>query len=66
MRAYGKSLMAKFRLQMTVNKKLDAGKECRVYHIGPRKNCLVRHYIDPVSKLAVAEEILLQINGEGG
>lgn len=59
MRAYGKSLMAKFHLQEMVNKRLDTGKECRVYHVGSHKNFIIRHYIDPVSKMAVAEEIPL-------
>ena len=59
MRTCGKSLMAKFHLQEMVNKSLDAGKECRVHQVGSHKNFIIRHYIDPVSKLAVAEEIPL-------
>lgn len=59
MMASGKSMAAKIQLQAMINKRLDAGKECRVYHSGHQKNCLIRHYIDPISKLAVAEKIPL-------
>lgn len=55
----GKSLSARIRLQVMISKRLNSGKECRVWHIGSKGSSVVRHYIDPVSKLTVAEEIKL-------
>lgn len=56
---FGKSRSADYQVQVAINLALERHESFRVYY--PLTGDMVDHYIDPVSKLAYAEESKVQI-----